>query len=47
MPEYVANGFDVQWLESLLPGIMVMVGFFLPCLFVGYFSLQSRELESK
>lgn len=47
MPEYVANGFDVQWLESLLPAMMVTIGFFLPCLFVGYFSLQSRELESK
>ncbi len=47
MPEYVANGFDVQWMESLLPALLVTLGFFLPCLFIGYFSLQSRELESK
>jgi hypothetical protein len=45
--EYVANGFDVQWMESLLPSILVTVGFFLPCLFIGYYSLQSRELEAK
>ncbi len=47
MPEYVANGFDVQWMESLLPSMLVTIGFFFPCLFVGYYSLQSRELESK
>jgi hypothetical protein len=47
MPEYVANGFDVQWRESLLPSIMVTLGFFIPCVFVGFLSLQSRELESK
>ena len=38
---------SMQWAESLLPGILVTVGFFLPCLFVGYYSLRSRELESK
>ena len=47
MPEFVAKGFDVPWMESLLPAILVTVGFLIPCLFVGYFSLQSRELESK
>lgn len=47
MPEFVANGFDVLWAESLLPSILVTLGFFIPCLFIGYFSLQSRELESK
>jgi hypothetical protein len=47
MPEFVANGFDVLWAASLLPSMLVTLGFFLPCVFVGYFSLQSRELESK
>lgn len=47
MPEFVANGFDVLWAESLLPSMLVTLGFFIPCLFIGYFSLQLRELESK
>jgi len=47
MPEFVANGFDVLWAESLLPAMLVTLGFFIPCVFIGYFSLQSRELESK
>lgn len=47
MPEYVANGFDVNFMAALLPGMLVTLGFFIPCLFVGYYSLQSRELESK
>ncbi len=47
MPEYLANGFDVDWMRSLLPCLLVTVGFFIPCLFIGYYSLQLRELESK
>lgn len=47
LPEYLANGFDVDWSRSLLPCILVTCAFFLPCLFVGYYSLKLRELESK
>jgi hypothetical protein len=47
LTEYIPNGFDVQWMESLLPSMLVTLGFFLPCLFVGYYSLQARELEAK
>lgn len=47
LPEYLANGFDVDWMRSLLPCILVTCGFFLPCLFIGYYSLRLRELESK
>ncbi|MFO0919756.1 MAG: hypothetical protein U0872_15770 [Planctomycetaceae bacterium] len=47
MPEYLANGFDVDWMRSLLPCLLVTVGFFIPCLFIGYYSLRLRELESK
>ena len=47
MTEYVANGFDVDWNASLLPSILMTIGFLIPCVVLGYFSLQWRELEAK
>ncbi|MBL8851487.1 MAG: ABC transporter permease [Planctomycetaceae bacterium] len=50
MTEYVANGFDVPFNDAgaaVLPSIMTVLGFFIPCVILGYFSLQLRELESK
>jgi hypothetical protein len=50
MTEYVANGFDVPFNDSgaaVLPSIMTVLGFLFPCIVLGYFSLQLRELESK
>jgi hypothetical protein len=47
---YVANGFDVPWSDAgaaVLPSILTTLGFFIPCVILGYFSLQLRELESK
>lgn len=44
---YVANGFDVPWNSALLPAILTTLGFLVPCLFLGYLSLASRELEDK
>jgi hypothetical protein len=45
--EYVANAFDVPWREALLPNLAVTIGFCLPWIIVGYFSLKVRELEAK
>lgn len=45
--EYVANAFDVPWAEALLPSLATTVGFCLPWILVGYFSLRVRELEAK
>ncbi|HLJ10435.1 MAG TPA: hypothetical protein VKU82_04565 [Planctomycetaceae bacterium] len=45
--EYVANGFDVPWAEALLPSLAITVGYCLPWILVGYFSLRLRELEAK
>jgi len=45
--QYVAKGFDVGWNTSILPSIMVTIGFFIPCIIIGYFTLRLRELESK
>ena len=48
--KYVANGFDVPWNTidaALLPGIATTVGYLIPCIVLGYFSLQVRELEAK
>ncbi|MGQ0634049.1 MAG: ABC transporter permease [Planctomycetaceae bacterium] len=45
--EYVANAFDVPWRESLLPNLAVAIGYSLPWIVVGYFSLKVRELEAK
>ena len=47
MSEYVANGFDVPFDSSLAPSLMVMLGYLLPCVLLGYFALRIRELESK
>jgi hypothetical protein len=45
--EYVANAYDVPWAEALLPSLMTTIGFCLPWILVGYFSLRLRELEAK
>jgi ABC-type transport system involved in multi-copper enzyme maturation permease subunit len=48
--KYVANGFDVPWATidaALLPGIATTLGYLIPCIVLGYFSLQVRELEAK
>jgi len=45
--EYVANGFDVPWNAALLPSLAMMVGYALPWIIVGYYSLKLRELEAK
>jgi hypothetical protein len=45
--EYVANAYDVPWAEATLPSLMTTVGFCLPWILVGYFSLRLRELEAK
>jgi hypothetical protein len=45
--EYVANAFDVPWAEAMLPSLMTTVGYCLPWILVGYFSLRLRELEAK
>ncbi len=45
--EYVANAFDVPWAEALLPSLFTTVGYCLPWILIGYFSLRLRELEAK
>lgn len=47
MTPFVANGFDVPWNYSMLPAIATTLAFLLPCLILGYFCLQWRELEAK
>ncbi len=47
MAPFVANGFDVPWNYSMMPAIATTVAFVLPCLILGYFCLQWRELEAK
>ncbi|MDZ4684582.1 MAG: hypothetical protein SH850_05785 [Planctomycetaceae bacterium] len=44
---YLANGFDVRFDSAVLPGIAIVLGYFLPCVLLGYFCLRIRELESK
>ena len=47
MSDWVARGFDVPWGGVMLPSIAITVGYFLPCVLLGYFSLSMRELEAK
>jgi len=45
--EFVSNGFDVPWNESVLPCLLITIGYLIPCVLLGYFALRIRELESK
>lgn len=45
--QYVANGFDVPFDACLSACIMVTLGYFGPCVLLGYFALRIRELEAK
>ena len=45
--ERATNGFDINVLTQLIPAILSTVGFFIPCVILGYFALQVRELEAK
>lgn len=47
MSPYVANGFDVPWNVAVAPCLAMVVGYLVPCLLIGYYSLTLRELESK
>lgn len=47
MSDWVARGFDVPWEGVMLPSLAITLGYFLPCVLLGYFSLSMRELESK
>lgn len=47
MAPYVSKGFDVPFEATFLPSVMTVLGFFIPCVIIGYFSLQLRELEAK
>ena len=47
MTDFVANGFDVPFAESILPSLLVTSAFVIPCVMLGYFALRIRELESK
>ncbi len=47
MSPYVANGFDVPWGVALFRSLAMTIGYLIPCLLVGYYSLTLRELEAK
>lgn len=47
MSPYVANGFDIPWGVAMLRSLAVTIGYLVPCLLVGYYSLTLRELEAK
>lgn len=47
MSDWVARGFDVPWEGIMLPSLAITLGYFLPCVLLGYFSLSLRELEAK
>lgn len=47
MSPYVANGFDVPWNVAMARALAVTIGYLIPCMLVGYYSLTLRELEAK
>ncbi|MEZ6065355.1 MAG: ABC transporter permease subunit [Planctomycetaceae bacterium] len=44
---YLANGFDVPWSVRTLPALAITIGFLVPCVILGTYCLQMRELEAK
>jgi hypothetical protein len=44
---FVENGFDVPFMEGVLPAILVFLGFLVPCLLLAGGLLKFRELEAK
>ena len=44
---WIGKGLDVPWSGALLPSIAITLGYMLPCVLLGYFSLTLRELEAK
>ncbi len=44
---YIENGFDVPFNECVLPSLMTLLGFVIPCVMIGLLSLRFRELEAK
>lgn len=47
MAPYVANGFDVPWNVAMFRSLAITIGYLVPCLLIGYYSLTLRELEAK
>jgi hypothetical protein len=47
MSQYVAKGFDVDFRAAIVPSIVVVLAYSVPCVLLGYFALKLRELESK
>ena len=47
MVDYVANGYDVPWRDSILPCICLMFAYVIPWILVGQYSLKYRELETR
>ncbi len=45
--KYLAKGFDVSFNNAVLPGVVIMLGYFIPCVLLGCFCLRNRELEAK
>ena len=44
---YVANGLDINLYAVVIPSLLMVISFLVPCLIIGYFALQVRELEAK
>ncbi|MBI1348409.1 hypothetical protein GC163_19220 [bacterium] len=44
---YLSNGFDVNVATAVYPGLAITLGYFIPCVLLGYFCLRTRELEAK
>jgi ABC-type transport system involved in multi-copper enzyme maturation permease subunit len=47
MSPYVANGFDVPLGVAMARSLAMTIGYLIPCVLVGYYSLTLRELEAK
>jgi len=44
---YLASGFDIPLSTRIIPSLLLVVGFLVPCVLIGTYTLMSRELESK
>jgi len=44
---FVENGFDVPFMETVVPAFLICIGFLIPCVLIAGALLKFRELESK
>jgi ABC-type transport system involved in multi-copper enzyme maturation permease subunit len=44
--DYISEGFNIGTVEMILPNVVLLVGYLVPCALVAYYLMKSREIAS-